>query len=408
MVTRPTAHVATSYWTNETSAYDTDINTFAYGQTKKTEALELYSFSTLTDYDPDSLVFYMRWEVGSPMFYSGNDTWWVDYSPDGGSNWVRMFSFTAVSYVTSGILTWSYALPNTIDFSQLRIKYGITAVSGADDLWWRVYDTRVEADQAQITWALDANVAGAATLTGTLTQRGPATFSVAASVQGAATFTGVPSTSLGMVAEAIGRSYFYLPMAFMVEGIVTNQEDFVDPQNCTAAALAADPAFMEDLVEAVVVDPDFITSLINNDKFTQAVLSSSAFINNIGLNPLFAQKLIENGEIVYTLTQNPVYVAQLMQALLSTSEGRAKFASYFDATTAAAYASQAQTSPFMQGVLQHLRYTFELVSDTGSVITEATATLLPDGVTYEFDFDPVVTDANPLTLLRIGFDSVAP
>ena len=181
--------------------------------------------------------------------------------------------------------------------------------------------------------------------------------------------------------------------------------DYMDPQNCSVAAIADDPAFVADLANALVTDQNFMDAITANPQFVSALLASSGFVTNIANNPSFVQAMVDNGDLGTRVINNEVFMSIIAHKIFSSEDGRLFFKDAQDATSLQAFASYFETNgSAISEILGNLMIEFALVGDDGVVVTKADETTLSGGV-IEYSFDPVVADGNPLTTLRIGFSA---
>lgn len=179
----------------------------------------------------------------------------------------------------------------------------------------------------------------------------------------------------------------------------------MDPQNCSVAAIADDPAFVADLANALVTDQNFMDAITANPQFVSALLASSGFVTNIANNPSFVQAMVDNGDLGTRVINNEVFMSIIAHKIFSSEDGRLFFKDAQDATSLQAFASYFETNgSAISEILGNLMIEFALVGDDGVVVTKADETTLSGGV-IEYSFDPVVADGNPLTTLRIGFSA---
>lgn len=180
--------------------------------------------------------------------------------------------------------------------------------------------------------------------------------------------------------------------------------DYMDPQNCSVAAIADDPAFVADLANALVTDQNFMDAITANPQFVSALLASSGFVTNIANNPSFVQAMVDNGDLGTRVINNEVFMSIIAHKIFSSEDGRLFFKDAQDATSLQAFASYFETNgSAISEILGNLMIEFALVGDDGVVVTKADETT-QDGV-VEYSFDPVVADGNPLTTLRVGFSA---
>ncbi len=179
---------------------------------------------------------------------------------------------------------------------------------------------------------------------------------------------------------------------------------YIDNQNCETAPLGDDPAFVADLANAVVIDPLFIDALVANPEFVTAILASTGFLNSIGKNPDFVQALITDGTLADSIMGSPLLYAD-MAVRLFRSEGAIEnlVAAGLDDEGYQLLADEISNNPneTMNKILYYLNVKMELISDDGSVITEATR--VENAGTVEYTFDAAIANGDPLSRLRIGF-----